>query len=104
MTVDRDDPTPTKTDWADDQLLLTPEAAARVLSIGRTSLFALLKEGNLHSVHIGRSCRITRAELKRYVARLDAPAMPAPTSGKHPRRTPANQDGLFDLEPPPDAA
>ena len=57
-------------DWTDQQLLFTPEEAARALHVGRTTLFALLKNGELRAVHIGRSCRITRAELQRFIQQL----------------------------------
>ena len=94
--------------WTDEQLLLTAEEAARALHVGRTTLFALIKSGELHAVHIGRSCRLTRAELLRYISRLDRPASrssPARKSSARGCRTSANQGGLFDLEPtPPDAA
>ncbi len=59
--------------WTDEQLLLTAEEAARALHVGHTTLFALIKNGELHAVHIGRSCRLTRAKLLRYVDRLDRP-------------------------------
>ena len=62
--------------FTDEQLLFTPEQAAGALQIGRTTLYALLKEEQLHAVHIGRSCRLTRAELLRYVARLDEESAP----------------------------
>lgn len=62
--------------FTDEQLLFTPEQAAGALQIGRTTLYALLKEERLHAVHIGRSCRLTRAELLRYVARLDQESAP----------------------------
>ena len=55
-----------------EQLLLTIEEAARVLSIGRTTVYTLMGSGELTPVYIGRSCRISRAELERYVARKDA--------------------------------
>jgi excisionase family DNA binding protein len=94
--------------WTDEQLLLTAEEAARALHVGRTTLFALIKNGELHAVHIGRSCRLTRAELLRYVDRLDRPTMQSQPDRKTLRsagRTSANQGGLFDLDPtPPDAA
>ena len=101
---DRSDPRT----WTDEQLLLTAEEAAQALHVGRTTLFGLIKDGELHAVHIGRSCRLTRAELLRYVARLDRPA----PSSRPDRSTPhgrsgasANQGGLFDFDPtPPDAA
>ena len=54
----RDEPT-------GDRLLLTPEEAAQVLRLGRTTIYALMKAGDLRRVHIGRSCRISRAELER---------------------------------------
>lgn len=39
-------------------LLLSPEEAARLLSIGRTQVFALLSTGDLESVRVGRLRRI----------------------------------------------
>ena len=82
-----------------DPLLLTPEEAAEVLRVGRTTIYALMKAGELHAVHIGRSCRLSRAELERYVRRLEAPRAPRRT------RTSTDQRGLFELGPEsPDAA
>jgi excisionase family DNA binding protein len=52
------------------QLLLTPEEAARALRVGRTTVYALMKIGELRAVYIGRSCRLPAAELERYVSRL----------------------------------
>ena len=52
---------------ASNPLLLTPEEAATVLRIGRTTIYALMKAGAPRPVHIGRSCRLPRAELERYV-------------------------------------
>ena len=70
-------------------LLLTTEEAADVLRIGRTTVYALIKEGQLRPVHIGRSCRISRAELERYVSRLDTPPPASRT------RPPVDQPTLF---------
>ena len=64
------DPEPFRDVLADNPLLLTPEEAATVLRIGRTTIYALMKAGDLRPVHIGRSCRIARVELERYVSRL----------------------------------
>ena len=90
---------------ASDPLLLTPEEAAQVLRVGRTTVYALIKEGQLRSIHIGRSCRLSRAELERYVNRLDAPSPEVPPRSRARRRTSSDQHGLFDLGPlPPDAA
>lgn len=91
--------------FTDEQLLVTAEEAAHLLGVGRTTLYALIKDGRLRSVHIGRSCRVTRAELRRFVARLDAATAPSSLLSKRSRRPAADGDGLFDLEPvPPHAA
>ena len=82
-----------------DRLLLTPEQAAEVLSVGRTTVYALMKEGKLRPVHIGRSTRFSRAELERYVSRLDAPPPDVRPRPRGRRRTTANQTGLFELRP-----
>jgi len=74
-----------------DRLLLTTEEAADGLLVGRTTVYALIKEGQLRPVHIGRSCRISRAELERYVRRLDTPP-PAPRTRP---RIPVDQPALF---------
>ena len=66
------DPQPLRDVMAASRLLLTPEEAAEVLRVGRTTVYALMKGGDLRAVHIGRSCRISQAELDRYVRRLDA--------------------------------
>jgi excisionase family DNA binding protein len=55
-----------------ETLLYRPEAAAELLGIGRSKLFEEMAAGRLHSVTIGRSRRIPRAELERYVAALVA--------------------------------
>ncbi len=84
-----------------DALLLTPEEAATVLRVGRTTVYALIKAGDLRPVHIGRSCRISRAELERYVRRLEAPAPHASARPRRHRRTSTNQRGLFELTSDP---
>jgi excisionase family DNA binding protein len=52
--------------------LLTVEEAARRLSIGRTTMYALLKDGQINSVRIGRLRRIPADALTAYTARLAA--------------------------------
>jgi excisionase family DNA binding protein len=91
----RDDPRP-PVGAGLSHLLLTTDEAADVLRVGRTTVYALIKGGQLRPVHIGRSCRISRAELERYVNRLDAPpatARPRPQRRAHPS---AEQRSLFD--------
>jgi|SRR4051794_441084 excisionase family DNA binding protein len=85
---------------AAESLLLTPEEAATLLRIGRTTVYALIKAGDLRPVHIGRSCRLARAELERYVRGLQHPPQSAPAYRRR-RGGPktANQGGLFDPDP-----
>ena len=52
--------------------LLTVEDAALWLSIGRTTMYALLKEGQINSVRIGRLRRIPSEALTAYTERLVA--------------------------------
>ncbi len=79
-------------------LLLTPEDAAKVLRIGRTTVYALMKGGELRPIHIGRSCRLSRAELERFVSRLQDPAPPRPRLGRS-----TEQGALVELvHTPPD--
>ncbi|MGO9881367.1 MAG: helix-turn-helix domain-containing protein [Acidimicrobiales bacterium] len=54
----------------DRALLLTPEEAARRLSIGRTTIYSLMASGDLPSVTIGRCRRIPVSALKSFVVRL----------------------------------
>jgi excisionase family DNA binding protein len=54
-----------------EQLLHSTTQAAEVLHLSRTTVYALINEGALRPVHVGRSCRISRAELERYVASLE---------------------------------
>ena len=51
-------------------LLLGVEEAAVMLGIGRSTLYGLLRRGELRAIHIGRSTRLTMAELERYVDAL----------------------------------
>jgi excisionase family DNA binding protein len=57
--------------------MLTPEQAADALSIGRTTLYALIKSGELCSLRIGRLRRIPADEITAYTARLIAAQHPA---------------------------
>ena len=52
--------------------LLTVEEAARRLSLGRTTLYMLLKAGQIGSVRIGCRRRVPVAALAAYTSRLTA--------------------------------
>jgi excisionase family DNA binding protein len=54
----------------DSPLLITTKQAARVLGISRSQVYVLLKSGQLESVHIGRSRRITKEQVIDYVRAL----------------------------------
>ena len=62
-----------------------------------------MKAGELRPVHIGRSCRLSRAELERYVRHLEAP-LPVPARPPAQGRTAVDQHGLFACGPTPDDA
>jgi excisionase family DNA binding protein len=63
---------------ATEPLLVTAEQAATSLSICRTKVYELLRNGELESVRIGTSRRIPAAALAEYVERLRAgQAVPA---------------------------
>ena len=51
-------------------LLMTIEQAAEALGVGRTTVYKLLKNGDLGSVRIGRSRRIPAEHITGYVRRL----------------------------------
>ena len=53
----------------DRRLLLTVREAAAVLAIGRTTLYELIADGQLKTVHIGRAVRVPVAEVEAFVAR-----------------------------------
>ena len=57
------------------RLLLTVPEAARLLAVGRTSVYQLVWDGEITPVRIGRSVRFTLAELERFVNER-APASP----------------------------
>ena len=56
-------------DIDDRRLLLTVPEAAAVLAIGRTTLYELIADGQLKTVHIGRAVRVPVVELEAFVAR-----------------------------------
>lgn len=51
-------------------LLVTPEAAAHRLSIGRSKVYELIRTGELPSIKIGGCRRITTEALEAFVKRI----------------------------------
>ncbi len=50
-------------------LLVPIEEAARVLAVGRSTLYELIAAGELETVHIGRCRRVPVESLRKFVAR-----------------------------------
>lgn len=59
------------TEGGNEPLLLKPERAAVLLSIGRTKVYELMRSGALPSVRFGGSRRIPATALYEFVARLE---------------------------------
>ena len=57
-------------------ILLTTEAARRQLSCGKTTLFALIRDGSIETVKVGSRRRVIADSLRRYVEELR-------TAGEH---------------------
>jgi excisionase family DNA binding protein len=54
-----------------NKLLLTPETAADVLSVGRTKVYQLMASGELRSVRIGKCRRIPMSAVVELVQLLE---------------------------------
>ncbi len=51
------------------RLLVRPEEAASLLGLGRSTIYELLRTGELPVVHVGRAARIPMRELRRWIER-----------------------------------
>ncbi|MGA7270643.1 MAG: helix-turn-helix domain-containing protein [Acidimicrobiia bacterium] len=65
-----------------EKLLLKPEEAAEVLSIGRSKVYELIGTGELASVRIGASRRIPADALVEFVSRLQGAAVDSGAGGR----------------------
>jgi excisionase family DNA binding protein len=59
---------------SDLPVLFTANQVAKIMGISRSQVYVLLNKGHLGSVHIGRSRRITRAQVDEFIADLTAAA------------------------------
>jgi excisionase family DNA binding protein len=58
----------TQQDWRwRDQAVLTPEETASILRVSRTSVYALLREGRLRHIAIGKLKRIPPAAVDEFL-------------------------------------
>ena len=78
--------------WAVDKLLVTPEEAAAILSIGRSKVYELLSDGRLGSVRIDASRRVPVQALLEFVEQLQAPAPVGAASYRRERASPEVDD------------
>lgn len=67
LRLDGDDPGPSA---GVDLLLVSVLDAGRMLGIGRTSAYELVRAGELELVHVRRSARVPVASVHAYVHRL----------------------------------
>lgn len=51
--------------------LFSPSDAGRILSCSRSTIYSLMKSGELQSVRIGRSRRISETQMVKYINRLE---------------------------------
>ncbi len=83
--------------WASERVsaLLTIQQAARILNVGRSTVYNLIDDGRLEVVHIGRSARIPAdsvsalvAQLRDAQARGDRPLASGVRSGRQGTKSP----------------
>jgi excisionase family DNA binding protein len=63
-----------------EKSLLRVEEAADRLSLGRSKTYALIQEGQLPSIRIGRSVRVPVVELDRWIRERTRAVDPEPTA------------------------
>jgi excisionase family DNA binding protein len=51
-------------------ILFTPVQAAKIMGISRSKVYELMNSGQLGSVHIGRSRRVSRKHLDEFISSL----------------------------------
>ena len=56
------------------RLLLTVEEAANLLGVGRSTMYGLIRDGEVESVQIGRLRRVPTEALPQFLARLRSTA------------------------------
>lgn len=64
-----------------EKLLLKPEEAAEMLSIGRSKVYELIGTGELASVRIGTSRRVPADALVEFVTQLRSPVAESVAGG-----------------------
>lgn len=62
-----------------DRLLLRPMEAAMAIGVGRSRMYELLASGQIPSVRIGTSVRVSVDALKAWIGEQASPAVHSPT-------------------------
>lgn len=57
-------------EWSHFKLLYTLEECGSLLSLSRSQLYRLVEQGDLETVKIGKSRRVTHAQLDAFVTKL----------------------------------
>jgi excisionase family DNA binding protein len=52
-----------------DTLVVTPPEAARLLGLGRTTVYKLIRSGDLKAIRVGRSVRVPREAIPEFIER-----------------------------------
>jgi excisionase family DNA binding protein len=70
-----------------EALTLTPQQAATKLGIGRASMYALLRQGRVPSVRLGRIYRVPVRVLEEMLARPESLSLPDGPTGRRGEAT-----------------
>jgi len=65
--------TPAASTTADGHLLLTVDETAAALQIGRNTVYGLIQRGELPVVPFGRTIRVSRVALERWIEQRSVP-------------------------------
>ncbi|GAA3552547.1 hypothetical protein GCM10022222_40220 [Amycolatopsis ultiminotia] len=57
---------------SDTYTLFSIEAAAQRLSIGRTTMYGLIRAGDIETIRIGRLRRVSASAIAEYIAKITA--------------------------------
>lgn len=58
-------------DFCNSKLLYTIEECEELLSLSRSQLYRLVDQGDLETVKVGKSRRVTQSQLHAFVSRLE---------------------------------
>ena len=79
---------------AEHRLFLTPAEATELVSVSRSKVYELIRDGTIPSVRLGKSLRVPLRELEGWATRLAAETERARlASGPPSPRPPRDQDG-----------